>query len=96
MDFDERVWNSIQIMKTQYNYTPTIFINMINQYGAIEAVKKLINNPKPSSGYTKLWGLNALNLSMEAIIQEEEWKCLFTDDECLKAKKRLIEYGYEI
>jgi hypothetical protein len=69
---------------------------MINQYGVIEAVKRLINNPNLSSGYTKLWELNALNLSMEAIIQEEKWKNLFTDDELLKAKERLIKYGYKI
>jgi hypothetical protein len=95
MDFEKRVWSAIDTMKDEYDYTPTLLINMINDHGAVEAVKRLINNPKPSSGYTKLWELKALNLSMEAIILEKEWESIFSEEERLKAKKRLKEYGYE-
>jgi len=95
MTFEERVWQAISVMKNEYGYNPTIFITMVNKHGAIEAVKRLINSTKPSSGYTKLWELGALNLSMEAIILEENWVSLFTDEERAKAKKRLMEYGYK-
>jgi hypothetical protein len=95
MDFEKRVWSAIDIMKEEYDFTPTVLIKMINDHGAVEAVKRLINNLKPSSGYTKLWELKALNLSMEAIILEEEWKAIFSEDERKKAKKRLSEYGYK-
>jgi len=97
MTFDERVWDSIKKMEKKYDYTPTILIDMINSdLGAIEAVRKLINNPRIPYGYTKLWELKALNLSMEAIVLEEEWKELFSDDERRKARRRLRDYGYKI
>lgn len=94
MELENRVWNAINIMKKKYNYTPTIFINMINEHGVVEAIRRLINNPKPSSGYTKLYELKALNLSMEAIILEENWNNIFSEEEKSKAKKRLNQYGY--
>jgi hypothetical protein len=33
---------------------------------------------------------------MEAIIQEDDWKGLFTEDERKKARKRLSDYGYKV
>jgi hypothetical protein len=93
MDFKERVWDAIKSMKKR-NYTPTVFIKMITEHGEVEAVRRLINNPKPSSGFTKLWKLKALNLSIEAIILEEDWKTIFSEEERMKARKRLKEYGY--
>jgi exonuclease I len=96
MDFKESVWDAINDMKEKHGYNPTIFINMINKHGVIEAVRRLINDPKPSPGLTRLWKLNALHLSMEAIIQEEKWKAIFSEEERMKAKAKLDLYGYKI
>ena len=96
MTFEKRVWDTISIMKKKHGYNPTAFINMINDHGAIEAVRRLINSSQPSSGFTKLWENKALDLSMEAIILEEEWKGLFSEEERTKAQKRLIDYGYNV
>jgi hypothetical protein len=92
--FDERVWASIREMSKKCNYHPSIFIGMIQDYGAVEAVKRVINDLKITYGYEKLWECGHLELSMESIIQEDEWKDLFTDAEREKARKRLQEDGY--
>jgi hypothetical protein len=96
MRFDERVWASIREMDKKCNYHPTIFIGMIQDYGAVEAVRRVINDPKITYGYEKLWECGHLELSMESIIQEDEWKNLFSAAEKEKAKKRLLEYGYKM
>jgi hypothetical protein len=95
MTFDERVRNAVQEMIT-LGYKPTIFMGMAFQYGTIDAVKMLINNSKVSDGFTRLWELHRLDLSMENIIQENEWNNLFTDEERQKARKRLADYKYNI
>jgi len=94
MDFEKRIWNAIKIMNEKHNYNPTILIDMINKYGGIEAVQRLINSSEPTYGYTKLWELKALDLSLEAIILEKEWFELFTEGDRIKARNRLKEYGY--
>jgi hypothetical protein len=95
MDFSQRVWSSIRLMeKTCDGYKPTLFMKMIEDHGVVDAVKRLINNQKVSEGFTRLWECKHLDLSMENIIQEKEWVDLFTEEERKKAKKRLLEYGY--
>lgn len=95
MEFSDRVLVSIRLMGEKcHGYKPTLFLKMIDEYGAVEAVKRLINNPKVADGFTKLWECKHLELSMENIIQEKEWHDLFTDDERGKAKERLSDYGF--
>ena len=96
MNFEERIWNAINVMKFEYNYIPTFLINMICEHGVVDAVHRLINKPKPTEGYLKLYRLNALNLSLESIILEKEWEDKFPEEDRLKAKKRLTEYGYKV
>jgi hypothetical protein len=37
MNFEERIWDAINVIKKKYDYTSTILINMINENGVIEA-----------------------------------------------------------
>ncbi|MCL2007895.1 MAG: hypothetical protein FWG77_07385 [Treponema sp.] len=94
MDFKERIWIAINLMKEK-KYKPTVFINMINDHGEVEAVRRLINNPQASYGFEKLWRMNALHLSLEAIILEEEWIELFSEDERVRARRKLNQCGYK-
>ena len=69
---------------------------MLDERGGVETAKFLINSPKPSDGYTKLFERNRLDLTVEAtVVNEPRWRNLFTDDEFKKAKARLKQYGYE-
>jgi hypothetical protein len=69
---------------------------MISDLGTVEAVKRLMHRSKPPDGFVTLWEKNRLDLSMENIIQEPEWKDLFTKEELEEAKKRLEKHGYEV
>ena len=76
-------------------YTPRIFLRMLNETGALHTARQLINASKPSDGYTRLWELRRLDLSVEAVVHDNaEWHGLFTHDELQRCKKRLTDYGY--
>lgn len=77
-------------------YNPTIFNQMIATEGGYNTAKKLINSPKTSTGFDKLWEFNRLDLSTEAVILRQKFRPLFTKEELEIAKSRLSEYGYEI
>ena len=76
-------------------YTPSVFLRMLNENGAMQTARQLINASQPSSGYTRLWMLGRLDLSVEAIVHDNpEWHSLFTRDELDRCKKRLTAYRY--
>ena len=76
-------------------YTPSIFLRMLNEKGALQTARQLINASQPSDGYTRLWELRRLDLSVEAVVHDnEEWHSLFTRDELDRCRKRLTDYGY--
>ena len=61
----------------------------------LQTARQLINAPKPSDGYTRLWELMRLDLSVEALVHDNaEWHGLFTQDGLQRCKKRLTDYGY--
>jgi hypothetical protein len=93
MDFETRINVAIKEM-FKIGYKPHIFMDMRIQDGTIMAIKKLIHSIEIPSGFTKLWENQRLDLSVENIIQENEWKDLFTEDDRLVAKRRLKDYGY--
>jgi len=86
MNFEQRINDAIREMIT-LGYKPQAFMTMVINDGTVNAVKKLINSIKTPDGFTKLWELNRLDLSMENIILENEWYNLFSDEDRNKAKK---------
>ena len=76
-------------------YTPSIFFRMLHEKGAVQTARQLINAPQPSDGYTRLWELKRLDLSVEAVVHDNaEWHELFTENELRHCKRRLSDYGY--
>ncbi|MDE0150184.1 MAG: hypothetical protein OXM58_17640 [Rhodospirillaceae bacterium] len=79
----------------EIGYTPSAFLQMLHEKGGLQTARQLINAPQPSDGYTRLWELQRLDLSVEAVIHDNaEWHQLFTQDELERCKKRLSDYGY--
>lgn len=86
---------AIYLEAKKIGYTPSIFHRMLNELGALQTARQLINAPQPSDGYTRLWDLGRLDLSVEAVVHDnEEWHSLFTQDELDRCRKRLTDYGY--
>ena len=94
-DFSKAMMD-IYLNAKKIGYTPSIFHRMLMQSGGIATAKQLINSKTVSEGYTRLFELRRLDLTVEAVVYENErWHDLFTSEELTICKKRLIEYRYE-
>ena len=78
----------------QYHYYATYFKQMIDQYGGLDAAKRLLATPEIQAGLMKLWELKILSKSMEALVLQERFRPLFTEAEIIEAQRRLEELGY--
>ncbi len=94
--FHEAMVDIYHRAKSETGYTPTYFLQMVNDLGGVETAKRLISSKAPSEGYTKLWELGRLDISVEALVAcEPRWKPLFTRHEIRAAMDRLAAYEYD-
>jgi len=78
------------------NYIPTRFLRMVNELGGVGAARALLHARELSDGFTHLWQLGRLDLTMEALIVENpEYRELFSAEEIDIARRRLRECRYE-
>lgn len=94
--FRNKIMNSYKMAQKDLNYNPKLYIQMIEDKGAVEAAKALINKPKVSLGFEKLWEKKRLDLSLEAAVLNEEYHTLFTAEEIEICRSRLEGCGYKI
>lgn len=81
--------------KDEAGYNATIFLKMLADHGGLATAKTLINAAKPSDGYAALYMRSRLDLTVEAVVvEDQQWHALFTEDELAKAKKRLRDHRY--
>ena len=75
--------------KEEIDYTPSYFIRMLEELGAIRAVSQLVLDPKVSEGFTKLALDGRLDLSVESVVLESPWTSLFDESVVQAAKIKL-------
>jgi hypothetical protein len=93
--FDQAMMNIYVRAKAEANYTASIFHRMLCDQGGLATAKQLINDRKPSEGYTALWERGRLDLTVEAVVTDtQEWHDLFEPEEIARARKRLADYGH--
>ena len=78
----------------ELGYRPTYFLRMVNEHGGLATAKRPLRTTESQEGLTNLWERGSLDISMEALVLEERWEILFSDDERRKAQERLEVYGY--
>jgi len=94
--FDEHILCLYERILTECGgYRPTRFMRMFNEHGGVETAHRLLHAAEYSEGFTKLWELKRLDLSLEAAVLEQPWCNLFSREEIEIARKRLEDYGYE-
>ncbi|MEO5493126.1 MAG: hypothetical protein ABIR08_03770 [Sphingomonas sp.] len=82
--------------KAEANYPASIFHRMLSEHGGLLTAKTLINANKVSDGYTALWERGRLDLTVEAVVTDDQkWWPLFDELELDTARKRLTQYGYK-
>jgi 5-methylcytosine-specific restriction enzyme A len=82
--------------KTECGYNASRFIQMVANEGGYNVAKKFIHSNVPSDGFGKLWEINRLDLTVEALILKEKYYPLFSDEEREIVKNRLKQYGYDV
>jgi len=75
-------------------YVATYFLQMLEELKGKETAKRLLAKSEPQTGLFELWKLNLLYESMEAVILQDKFKSLFTEEERTEAHRRLEELGY--
>jgi hypothetical protein len=94
--FDQAMLSIYLRAKSEAKYNATIFFQMLSDRRGLQTAKYLINSEKPSLGYTRLHELGRLDLTVEAmVVEDNRWHTLFTQDELAKARKRLADYRYK-
>ena len=95
LELEARVSENLEAMRA-FKYNPQYFKNMLSEVGAKRAIGELLSKPKASDGLTTLWDNGRMDLSMEAlIIDNEKFHHLFKDEQLANARKWLKGYGYE-
>lgn len=94
-EFNKAMFSLYQQTKTQTSYNPKTFHNMLIEHGGVKTAQILLGKAQPSEGYTTLYELHRLDLTIEAFIWDNpKFHELFSPDELNIAKKRLIDYCY--
>ena len=77
-------------------YTPSRFIQMVNESRGLGAAKRLLNATDVSDGFRRLWEADRLDLTVEAVVLQDKWVSLFTPEELSTARQRLDDLGYRL
>lgn len=95
-EFHEAMLDIYKRAKAEARYNAKLFLQMVVNHGGLQAARKLINSNEPSSGYTRLWELDRLDLSVEAVVvQSSQYHSLFTKEELVICENRLRDYEYK-
>lgn len=93
--FHRETLSGIETLRSS-GYSPTRFEQMVGQQGARDAARNLLRGRDASDGFTTLWEMGRLDMSIEAMVVLAWYKSLFTDDECATARSRLVAHGFDV
>jgi hypothetical protein len=94
-EFDQAMHGIYQRALSEVGYKASIFLNMLFAHRGVETARRLIHSARVSDGYTALWERKRLDLTVEALIcDDEKWHSLFSSEEIAICRKRLRQYGY--
>lgn len=92
--FDDAMMEVYQRALKEAGYRASRFHQMLCEHGGLETARILLHNPAVSEGYVALWQRNGLDLTVEALVLDQQWDSLFTDSEREIARNRLSEYKW--
>lgn len=75
-------------------YRPAQFKQMLFAQGGSATVRQLLAKGKPSEGFTRLWELGRLDLTVEALIVETKWRLRIDPVLVQQAERLLTRSGY--
>ena len=77
--------------KGETGYNATRFLQMVQEQGGLNAARQLLggNVTDVSEGFTQLALKGRLDLTVEALVLQDEWQSLFSPEEKRVARRRL-------
>ena len=93
-DFNDNMMNIYISAKKECNYNATYFLRMLSNHAGVGTVKILLTSDVPQYGFEKLWECDRLDLTVEALVRQQKYRTLFTEQEIQTAEKRLRDYGF--
>jgi hypothetical protein len=93
--FEEAMYLIYDRAESECRYLATYFLQMVRDKGAIATAKYLVNTEQEQMGFVTLSKMKRLDLTVEFLVIQKEWKELFTKGEQINAMRRLIKYGYK-
>lgn len=85
----ERDMEGIYVGAKAINYNATRYLMMLRENGGLETAHRLLRSSDISYGFTELWMLGRLDLTVEALVIRPDYAVLFTPEELATARTRL-------
>lgn len=95
-EFHKEMISIYRNAKKECGYNATRFLQMLAAQEGLSVAKSLIHINQPTDGFSTLWELGRLDLTVEALILQPKYQELFSEEERRIGADRLKEYGYEI
>lgn len=77
------------------DYHPHVFVRMVGEHGARETARRLMNARQYPEGFSRLWELHRLDLTIEAFVHDNpRFWVLFDAQTLTNCDNRLREVGY--
>ncbi len=92
--FDAAMMNIYHRAWEEAKYKATRFHQMLCDHGGLETAQILLHSNYVSEGYTALWERKRLDLTVEALVLQNQWGELFSETDREIARKRLSQYGW--
>jgi hypothetical protein len=93
-EFDDACMDSVRESR-KLKYDPKLFVAMRSELGSVEACRRLINALQWPDGFSRLWEMKRLDLSIEAIVHDNpKFRPLFDARTLENCEKRLVESEY--
>lgn len=94
--FDEKAEQLYEDAKNAVDYRATRYLQKVRRDGRVQAAKDWLRRgsqeESPTAGFQKLAKLRRLDLSLEALVIQDAWSRLFTEDELAVARERLAAH----
>lgn len=94
-EFHKDMISIYQKAKKECGYNATRFLQMIAAQDGLTVAQSFIHS-QPTDGFTTLWELGRLDLTVEALILQQKYEGLFTAEEREAVQERLQAYGFEV
>src|SRR2546426_8986198 len=94
--FDAAMFNIYRRANSEFGYNPTRLLQMLHDHGGLETARILLHASAVSDGYVALWERGGLELTVEAVILDPEWREVFSGEQPRDRRQGPSEEGVKV